>query len=59
MKAFLALAAALAVAIGLSACESDIPSHSPGIGEKFQRGIRGQGTLYIPVPDQDSYQSVH
>lgn len=54
MKALLALAAALAVTLLFSACESEMPSGSQGIGEKFQKGIMGQGTLYIATPDSAS-----
>ena len=52
MKALFRLVGAVIVLAGLCSCESDIPSREPGIGDKFQRGIRGQGSLYIPEQEQ-------
>ncbi len=52
MKALFRLGGAIIVLAGLCSCESDISSREPGIGEKFQRGIRGQGSLYIPEQEQ-------
>ena len=54
MKVLLALTAAFAVTLLFNACESELPSNSPGIGEKFQKGVMGQGTLYINTPDSAS-----
>jgi hypothetical protein len=53
MKAIFKLVSAIAVVAGLCSCESEIPSRGPGVGEKLQRGIRGQGNLYIPDKEQD------
>lgn len=57
MKALSRLAGAILVLAGLCSCESDIPSREPGIGEKFQRGIRGQGSLYIPEQEQSVFST--
>ena len=57
MKALFKLASAIVLVSGLCSCESEIPSNEPGIGEKFQRGIRGQGTLYVPDQELDASSS--
>jgi len=54
MKALFKLVGATVLAAGLCSCESELPSREPGLGEKLQRGIRGNGSLYIPVPEQDA-----
>jgi len=49
MKAFLVLLSATAAGVLFSACESDVapdPANDPG--QKLQRGVTGQGTLYQP-----------
>ena len=51
MKAFLALFCTVS-ALALSGCESDIAPGSE-VPEKFERGIRGQGTLYQPDRSND------
>jgi hypothetical protein len=54
MKAILKVLSAIILVSGLCACESEIPAREPGVGEKLQRGIRGQGTLYVPDKEQES-----
>jgi hypothetical protein len=54
MTALFKLVSAIVLVVGLCSCESDIPSREPGVGEKFQRGIRGQGTLYTPDQEQNN-----
>jgi hypothetical protein len=49
MKAFLVLLTAAAVIVILVGCESDVaPDPANEAGEKLQRGVTGQGTLYQP-----------
>jgi hypothetical protein len=59
MKALFKLVSALSLAAGLCSCESELPSREPSAAEKFQRGIIGQGSLYIPAPDQDASPFSH
>lgn len=54
MTALFKLVSAIFLVTGLCSCESDIPSRELGVGEKFQRGIRGQGKLYMPDQKQDA-----
>jgi hypothetical protein len=54
MKTLFKLLGATLLATGFCACESELPSREPGFGEKLQRGIRGQGSLYTPTPEQDA-----
>lgn len=59
MKALLKLVSALSLAAGLCSCESELPSRELGVAEKFQRGISGQGSLYIPSSEQDASPFSH
>jgi hypothetical protein len=49
MKAFLVLLTAILAGLVLPGCESDVaPDPAAQAGQKLQRGITGQGTLYQP-----------
>jgi hypothetical protein len=51
MKAFLTLLCTVS-GLALTSCESDVAPGSE-VPEKFERGIRGQGTLYQPDRSND------
>lgn len=46
----LGLVALLAAMVG---CESDLPPERSEVANTFQRGVRGQGTLYQPDRSND------
>jgi hypothetical protein len=52
MKAFLLLLGVAAAGLLLAACESDVADGTE-VPQKFQRGIRGNGTLYQPDRSAD------
>lgn len=54
MKRLSILCAGLLLAVGLSACESELPPNGQSLGERIQRG----GKLYIPNQDNTPDSSV-
>jgi hypothetical protein len=43
---------------GLCSCESDMPDRSPSLSERFEKGFRGEGSLFIRTKESgDSFAS--
>jgi hypothetical protein len=58
MKAFLCLASALGACVVLCGCETEVPpdpAAPDNPGERLQRGITGQGTVYQPSREGDPF----
>jgi hypothetical protein len=47
MKVLLRILLLGATLSGLCACESELPSRGPSLSERVEKGIRGEGSLFI------------
>ncbi|MEK0445880.1 MAG: hypothetical protein RLZZ399_1201 [Verrucomicrobiota bacterium] len=54
MRAVFLFLGAAGLLFSLSGCETELPPHEPSVGAKLQRGIRGEGSLYIPGRESSS-----
>jgi hypothetical protein len=52
MKAIFATILLASICLGFAACESDLPPASE-VGDRFERGVVGQGTLTQPDKSED------
>jgi hypothetical protein len=52
MKAIFATILLASICLGFGACESELPP-DPSVGNRFERGVVGQGTLTQPDNSED------
>ncbi len=52
MKAIFATIVLASICLAFGACESDLPP-DPSVGNRFERGVVGQGTLVQPDRSED------